>query len=154
MKLSPYYRVSGPIAASRYGDPARTGKRAPIVPNRAAKLRVNNGEARAEREPEPRWANHRRKKCCRRQGPAAGASVESAVLRRSRHANRQRWYLVLPGYADRATGAGPIVLDHSQARGRQALSRDPGGEGRHSRRRRALPGGGNAPGRPGAGTAV
>ena len=81
-----------------------------------------------------------------RQGPAAGASVESAVLRRSRHANRRRRHLVLHGNADRAAGAGAAVFDHPQARGRQALSRDPGGEGRHPRRRCAVPRGRDAEG--------
>ena len=96
----------------------------------------------------------RRTDCCaampptpaRPEGAAAGASVESAVLRRSRHANRRRWYVVLHGDADRPAGAGAAVLDHPQARGRQALSRDPGGEGRHPRRRCAVPGGRDAEG--------
>ena len=110
--------------------------------SRRSELRANNGEARADHQSRSRRADG----CCqgrcerqrRRKGAAAGASVESAVLRRSRHANRRRWYVVLHGDANRTAGAGPAVFDHPQARGRQALSRDTGGEGRHPRRRCAV----------------
>ena len=81
-----------------------------------------------------------------RKGAAAGAPVESAVLRRSRHANRLRWYLVLHGHANRPAGAGAAVLDDPQARGRQAFSGHAGGEGRHPRRRRAVSRGRDAEG--------
>ena len=70
----------------------------------------------------------------------------SAVLRRSRHANRRRWYVVLHGDANRPAGAGAAVFDDPQARGRQALSRDAGGEGRHPRRRCAVSRGRDAEG--------
>ena len=76
-----------------------------------------------------------------RAGPpraAAGASLEPAVLRRSRHAHRPRRHLVLPRHADRPEAAGPALLLDPEARGRPLLPRDPGREGRHHRRRRAV----------------
>ena len=76
-------------------------------------------------------------------GPAAGASVESAVLRRSRHADRHRRHLVLPQDADRAAGAGQAVRFRAQARGRQVFPGHAGGEVRHHRGRCAVPGGGD-----------
>ena len=48
------------------------------------------------------------------------------------------------GHADRPAGAGAAVLHDPEARGRQALSRDAGREGRHPRRRRAVSGGRDA----------
>ena len=59
------------------------------------------------------------------QGPAAGAPVESAVLRRYRHADRRRRYLVLSKDPDRAAGAGQAVRLGAQARGRQIFPRHP-----------------------------
>ena len=87
-----------------------------------------------------------------RQGAAAGAPVESALLRRSRHADRRRRHLVLPQDADRPAGAGEAVRLGAQARGRPVLPGHAGGEMRHHRRRRAVPGGrdaGRAAERPG-----
>src|SRR5689334_17493846 len=80
---------------------------------------VNHGEPRATQEPtedQPRRPDRRRarsnQRCACRAGSAAGAPVEPAVLRRSRHANRQRWYVVLHGDANRPFRFGAAVLDY------------------------------------------
>ena len=70
--------------------------------------------------------------------PAAGASLEPAVLRRSRHAHRPRRHLVLPRHPDRAEAAGQALLLDPEARGRPLLPGHARGEGRHPRRRRPL----------------
>src|ERR1700722_131743 len=112
---------------------------APIVPNQASvqafqyfvfKLTANHGEARAGTGSKPRGPHSRGEKRCEyqraRKRLASGASVESALLRRSRYANRSRRYLVLYGHADRPTSFGPAVFHDPQARGRQALFGDAG----------------------------
>src|SRR6202012_4113551 len=97
-------------------------------------FRINHGEPRADATTRARWIDGRRPRrgeCgFRRKGPAAGASVESSILRRSRYANRQRWNMVLPGNTNRAAGTGAVVLDHPQTRGWQVLSGDAGRKGR------------------------
>ena len=165
-----YPHIIGISGYERHHDVARMTSRVTsrqTCTNRARSrrrdFRANNGERkgkpaiRAAKPVKARGLNagsrrpYRRSHRCGEDKPcrprlAAGASVESAVLRRPRHANRRRWYVVLHGHADRAAGAGAAVLDHPQARGRQALSRDPGREGRHPSRRRAVPGGRDAEG--------
>ena len=74
------------------------------------------------------------------EGPAAGASVEPAVLRRHRHAHRARRHMVLSWHAHRAARPGQAVLVDPQARGRPLLPCHPGRKGRHHGRRRALRG--------------
>src|ERR1700731_1324919 len=111
---------------------------APFVPKqlsriqtfRTFRLTANHGEARAgtgskSRRPHGGCAGGYERQRNRKR-LATGASVESAVLRRSRHANRARRHLVLYGDADRAASAGAAVFDDPQARGRQALSGDAG----------------------------
>ena len=75
------------------------------------------------------------------EGPAARPSVESAVLRRHRHADRRRWHLVLHGDADRPAGAGAAVLDRFCARTRTATcwSRRSSGSASPSTTRRSWP---------------
>src|SRR5262249_24977256 len=73
------------------------------------------------------------------QGPAAGASVESAVLRRSRHAHRLRRHLVLSQDSDWPAGAGEALRLGPQTRGRQIFPGHARGEMRRRRRRRAVP---------------
>ena len=70
--------------------------------------------------------------------PAARAPVESAVLRRHRHAHRPRRHLVLPGHADRTQADGEAVLQHHSPRRRRLFPGDSGGKGRYPRRRCAL----------------
>ena len=96
----------------------------------------NNGEDRAERIGGDRRHRLPREK---RQRAAAGASVESAVLRRYRHADRRRRHLVLPKDADRTPGAGQAVRLGAQARGRPVFPGHPGGESRDHRRRCPVP---------------
>jgi dGTPase len=68
----------------------------------------------------------------RGQGPAAGPSVESAVLRRHRHEDRPGRHLVLHEFADRPEAAGPALrIGAPPRRGREILSRDTCGKGRH-----------------------
>ena len=75
------------------------GQRAPVTIARAfrrapGRIAGNHGEGRAGTTDRPRRHRGRRGQG-RRQGPAAGPSLESAVLRRSRHADRRRRHLVL-----------------------------------------------------------
>src|SRR5947209_5078607 len=94
----------------------------------AVRLRSNNGEARADHRSGSRCTNGcragRRECRCPSERAAARPFVESAVLRRSRYANRQRWYVVLHGDANRPAGFGAAVFDNSQMCGWQALSRE------------------------------
>ena len=76
-----------------------------------------------------------------RQRSAAGAPVEPAVLRRSRHADRHRRHLVLPQNADRPARPGQAVRLGAQARGRPLFPGHAGREMRHHGRRCAVPGG-------------
>src|SRR5579872_2806138 len=105
---------------------------APIVPNpsadprvytQALKLTANHGEARAGTGPASRGTDRgcttgsRHQRAQKRLAP--GASMESALLRRSRYANRRRRYLVLYGDADRTASFGAAVLNDPQTRRRQ-----------------------------------
>src|SRR5262249_34966269 len=67
---------------------------------RGSQSRANHGEGRADSF---RWARrHRRRREKRRpKGPAARSSLESALLRRDRPADRLGRYVVLPKDADR-----------------------------------------------------
>ena len=93
-------------------------------------------------DPAMRSGQPRRERAAeRRQGSAAGAPLESAVLRRSRHAHRRRRHLVLSQDADRAAGAGEAVRLRAQAGRGQVFSGHAGREMRHRGRGRAVPGG-------------
>ena len=137
-----YSRIIGTGGAAANHDPASAAPRISVG--------TNHGERRANflRKDWTGWLTTAARTAAK-QGPAAGASVEPGLLRRYRHANRLRRHVVLHGHADRPAGAGAPVLDHPEARGRQALSRDPGREGRHPRRRCAVHGGRDAEGRRG-----
>ena len=63
------------------------------------------------------WTPSRVRQRARPEGPAAGAPVEPAVLRRPRHAHRRRRHLVLSQDADRPARAGEAVRLGAQARG-------------------------------------
>jgi len=85
--------------------PTHTGRRAPIVPDRGNQPQGKQWRSKGRLPIRPRGltaASGRCKRRSRKKG-CARAFVESAVLRRSRHANRQRWYMVLHGYTDRTT---------------------------------------------------
>ena len=79
----------------------------------------------------------------RKQGAAARGTLESALLRRYRHADRRRRHLVLPEDADRAAGFGQIVRIGAQTGRRQVFPGHAGRKGRDRRRRRAVPRRGN-----------
>ncbi len=74
-----------------------------------------------------------------RRGPPPVHLWNSAVLRRSRPADRPRWHLVLPENPDRTAIAGQIVCFGAQAGGGQIFSGHPGRKSRHRRRGRAVP---------------
>src|SRR5215469_1349588 len=73
------------------------------------------------------------------QRPAAGASVESAVLRRPRYAHRLGRHLALPQDADRAGGIGEALRLGAQAGRGQIFPGHAGREMRDRRRGRAVP---------------
>ena len=91
----------------------------------------NNGK---ERQRRPRsTASLRAAQGAQAKGPPPVAAVESAVLRRYRHADRRRRHLVLPEDADRPAGPGETVRLGAQARRRQLLPRHAGRERSASR---------------------
>src|SRR3569623_2716499 len=102
-----------------------------------ATVEGNNGEGRAG------WIGRDRGGLAERARPAARRALESAVLRRSRHAHRQRRHVVLPEAADRPLAAGQAVRLRAQEGGGQLFPRYAGREGRTDGGRCTLSGGRN-----------
>src|SRR5262249_46435069 len=89
----------------------------------------NNGEGRAGRT-----GRDRGRAAPRKQGPAAGGTVESAVLRRYRHADRRGRHVVLPENADLPSGTPETVCFGAEKGGRQVFSGHAGRKGGDCRR--------------------
>src|SRR6185312_8286331 len=123
-------------ASLRYLPPP--GRVSHKVANRRASARIpkeNNGEGRARGAT---WRPGGDRGGVAATRAAAGGALESAVLRRYRHADRGRRYLVLPKDPDRAAGFSQIVRFRAQARRGEVFPGDAGGEGRDRGRGRAF----------------